>query len=94
MTPDDIDLTGAWMGWRIRGNLLISPYRDRLTVGRLVGIVTMEHHRQACSAPEVRRKLVSAQVIDFRNRVQRLRGDGTKQNLSVRLESPSPTSEG
>jgi hypothetical protein len=42
----DLDLTGPWAGWRLRGRFLISPEGDRLSVERLRGIAVTEFIRK------------------------------------------------
>ena len=39
----NIDLTGPWHGWKIRGQYLVSPERDRIMVRELVGVLI--HYR-------------------------------------------------
>lgn len=39
----NIDLTGPWQGWKIRGQYLVSPERDRIPVRELVGVLL--HYR-------------------------------------------------
>jgi hypothetical protein len=38
-----IDLTGPWSGWRIRGQYLVTPEKERIPVRELVGLVI--HYR-------------------------------------------------
>lgn len=39
---DHIDPGGRWIGWRLRGNFLISPDGDKITPERLRGILFRE----------------------------------------------------
>lgn len=38
-----IDLTGPWSGWRIRGQYLVSPDKERIPVRELIGLLI--HYR-------------------------------------------------
>ncbi|KGM52255.1 hypothetical protein N799_13445 [Lysobacter arseniciresistens ZS79] len=45
-----IDLTGPWQGWKIRGQYLVSPEKDRVPMRELVGLLIhyrgkFGHHR-------------------------------------------------
>jgi len=40
--PSDVDLAGAWHGWRIRNGILRSPDGDQITPERLRGILFVE----------------------------------------------------
>ena len=37
-----IDLTGPWAGWKLRGSVLVSPDKDRITPERLRGLLFVE----------------------------------------------------
>lgn len=37
-----IDLTGPWHGWKLRGSVLVSPDKDRITPERLRGLLFVE----------------------------------------------------
>lgn len=39
MTPSDLDFTGDWYGWRLRGRHLVSPDGERLSQERLAGLL-------------------------------------------------------
>lgn len=39
-----IDLTGPWSGWRIRGQYLVSPDKERIPVRELIGLLI--HYRR------------------------------------------------
>ncbi len=72
----DIDLTGDWAGWRLRGRFLISPDGDRLSVERLRGIAITEFLRKTF-APKPGRQ-GDNQVLEleqFRDRVRKLGTD-------------------
>jgi hypothetical protein len=72
LTDMDIDLTGAWQGWRIRGGVLISPDQDRITVRRLHGLVLTEGLRHTFGPKPVRQGdgLTLVDLRHFRDRVQ------------------------
>ena len=45
-----IDLTGPWQGWKIRGQYLVSPQKDRIPMRELIGLLIHNrgkfgHHR-------------------------------------------------
>lgn len=45
-----IDLTGPWKGWKLRGQYLVSPDKERIPVRELMGLVIhyrakFGHHR-------------------------------------------------
>ena len=46
-------LPGPWAGWRIAGNVLVSPDRDRITPEQLRGLLylhSLKRHRVAAGA--------------------------------------------
>lgn len=73
---DHIDPGGHWIGWRLRGRVLISPDGDRITPERLRGLLFSESlklRRQKARKP-------AGQIlsVEFRQQVdqQRLSGGG------------------
>ncbi len=38
-----IDLTGPWQGWKLRGQYLVSPDRERIPMRELIGLLI--HYR-------------------------------------------------
>ncbi|BCT93820.1 hypothetical protein LYSHEL_28470 [Lysobacter helvus] len=85
-----IDLTGPWEGWKIRGQYLVSPNRERIPVRELVGLLIhyrakFGHHR---SKPKALTVTEPSNVIPFAAAaVERLRGRPvtreTKAALSI-----------
>lgn len=39
----NIDLTGPWTGWKLRGQYLVAPDKERIPVRELIGLVI--HYR-------------------------------------------------
>ncbi|OHE83347.1 MAG: hypothetical protein A2579_00555 [Lysobacterales bacterium RIFOXYD1_FULL_69_11] len=63
-----IDLTGPWQGWKIRGQYLVSPEKDRIPMRELIGMLIhyrgkFGHHR---TTPKARAaESGSSNVIPF-----------------------------
>lgn len=55
-------LFGAWAGWRIAGDELISPDKDRIRLGRVQAVARLD---------QLGRRKTSAVVIPFRARQSR-----------------------
>jgi hypothetical protein len=62
LVHSSIDLACEWEGWKIRGRDLVTPDRDRISVGRLKWLIAREAMREASG-----RRLVtkSDTVIQF-----------------------------
>ena len=41
----NIDLTGPWQGWKVRGQYLVSPDKDRIPVRELIGLLVTYRRR-------------------------------------------------
>ena len=70
-----IDLTGAWSGWKLRGQYLVSPEGDRIMMRELVGMLVhyrakFRHHRQ-----RVRADALPSNVVRFPTPVGRVQGE-------------------
>lgn len=70
----NIDLGGPWEGWKIRGQYLVTPQKDRIPVRELVGMVVhyrakFRHQRANKSAQPA----AVSNVVPFR-RVERVQG--------------------
>ena len=51
-----IDLTGPWKGWKLRGQYLVSPDKERIPVRELIGLLIhyrakFGHHRATGRRP-------------------------------------------
>ncbi|WP_394541301.1 hypothetical protein PRJ39_13085 [Lysobacter enzymogenes] len=79
ISNSNIDLTGDWLGWRQRGRWLVSDNGQRITIGRLRGLLwreQMELYRQGFAsrrkAEQAKRrrafpvKVVVADLADYR----------------------------
>ncbi len=60
-----IDLTGPWSGWKIRGQYLVSPEKERIMMRELIGLLIhyrrkfRHHHAAAKSAVPTESNVVS-----------------------------------
>lgn len=57
------DLPADWLGWRLRGRVLISPDGDRITPARLRGLLFVEANQKRAS-----KKTTTGQVVRFSTR--------------------------
>lgn len=62
-----IDLTGPWKGWKIRGQYLVSPDKERVPVRELVGLLIHYRARFGHHRPTGKRQQVQASnnVVPF-----------------------------
>ncbi len=71
---DHIDPGGHWLGWKLRGRVLVSPDHDRITPERLRGLLFCESLRlRRDKARAVLQRGVI--VASFADRVRELRPD-------------------
>lgn len=61
MDQGQLDLTGEWYGWRLRGRHLVSPDGDRLTPERLRGLLWRDRAELRLAGYVSRRKAESGQ---------------------------------
>lgn len=74
---DHIDPGGHWMGWKLRGRVLISPDHDRITPERLRGLLFSESLRLRRDKTRNRTAQVITLSNEFRKSVKSLSGCGT-----------------
>lgn len=72
LVDNHVDLTGPWVGWRMRGRDLVSPDGDRITPERLRGLVFRQRAEDRLAAARARRaalatprQLVRVVVVDL-----------------------------
>lgn len=60
LVHQQIDLTGPWQGWRVRGRELVAPHGQRIPVRRLQGLLWREEMELRSAGFASRKKAESA----------------------------------
>lgn len=71
ISNSNIDLTGDWLGWRQRGRWLVSDNGQRITIGRLRGLLwreQMEIYRQGFASRRKAEQAKRRQALAWRLR--------------------------
>ncbi len=60
-----IDLSGPWQGWKLRGQYLVSPDRERIMMRELIGLLIHYHTKFRHSKQPNSQHFAASNVIAF-----------------------------